>query len=114
MKNCLFCKIVNGELTSEIVYDSEKIIAFHDINPQAPVHILIIPKIHISTLNDLKPEHKELLGELILVAKKLAQKEGISDAGYRTGFNCNDAVCQKVNHINLHLLGGRDFGWPPG
>ena len=114
MKNCLFCKIAAGELTSKIVYDSENIIAFHDINPQAPVHILIIPKIHISTLNDLKPEHKELMGELILVAKKLAQKEGISDAGYRTGFNCNEAGGQTVYHIHLHLLGGRDFGWPPG
>ena len=114
MNDCLFCKIISGELTSDIVYESENIIAFHDINPQAPTHILIIPKVHISTLNDLKPEHLELMGELIFAAKKIAQKEGISDAGYRTGFNCNEAGGQTVYHIHLHLLGGRDFGWPPG
>ena len=114
MNDCLFCKIISGELTSDIVYESENIIAFHDINPQAPTHILIIPKVHISTLNDLKPEHLELMGELILAAKKIAEKEGIADAGYRTGFNCNEAGGQTVYHIHLHLLGGRDFGWPPG
>ena len=113
-ENNIFAKILRGELPCKKVLETKHALAFHDINPQAPVHILIIPKIHISTLNDLKPEHKELVGELILVAKKLAQKEGISDAGYRTGFNCNEAGGQTVYHIHLHLLGGRDFGWPPG
>ena len=114
MDNCLFCNIVAGEIPADIVYEDDSIIAFRDINPQAPVHILIIPKLHISTLNDLKPEHAELIGELILSAKDIAKKEGISDAGYRTGFNCNKAAGQTVYHIHLHLLGGRDFSWPPG
>lgn len=114
MDNCLFCNIVAGEIPADIIYEDDSIIAFRDINPQAPVHILIIPKLHISTLNDLKPEHAELIGELILSAKDIAKKEGISDAGYRTGFNCNKAAGQTVYHIHLHLLGGRNFSWPPG
>ncbi len=114
MDNCLFCNIVAEEIPADIVYEDDSIIAFRDINPQAPVHILIIPKLHISTLNDLKPEHAELIGELILSAKDIAKKEGISDAGYRTGFNCNKAAGQTVYHIHLHLLGGRNFSWPPG
>ena len=114
MDNCLFCNIVAGEIPADIVYEDDSIIAFRDINPQAPVHILIIPKLHISTLNDLKSEHAELIGELILSAKDIAKKEGISDAGYRTGFNCNKAAGQTVYHIHLHLLGGRNFSWPPG
>ena len=114
MDNCLFCNIVAGKIPADIVYEDNSIIAFRDINPQAPVHILIIPKLHISTLNDLKQEHAELIGELILSAKDIAKKEGISDAGYRTGFNCNKAAGQTVYHIHLHLLGGRNFSWPPG
>ena len=114
MDNCLFCNIVAEEIPADIVYEDDSIIAFRDINPQAPVHILIIPKLHISTLNDLKQEHAELIGELILSAKDIAKKEGISDAGYRTGFNCNKAAGQTVYHIHLHLLGGRNFSWPPG
>ena len=114
MDNCLFCNIVAEEIPADIIYEDDSIIAFRDINPQAPVHILIIPKLHISTLNDLKPEHAELIGELILSAKDIAKKEGISDAGYRTGFNCNKAAGQTVYHIHLHLLGGRNFSWPPG
>ena len=114
MDNCLFCNIVAGEIPADIIYEDDSIIAFRDINPQAPVHILIIPKSHISTLNDLKQEHAELIGELILSAKDIAKKEGISDAGYRTGFNCNKAAGQTVYHIHLHLLGGRTFSWPPG
>ena len=114
MDNCLFCNIVAGEIPADIVYEDDSIIAFRDINPQAPVHILIIPKLHISTLNDLSSEHAELIGELILSAKDIAKKEGISDAGYRTGFNCNKAAGQTVYHIHLHLLGGRDISWPPG
>ena len=114
MDKCLFCNIVSGEIPADTVFENDSIIAFRDINPQAPVHILIIPKLHISTLNDLKPEHAELIGELILSAKDIAKKEGISDAGYRTGFNCNKAAGQTVYHIHLHLLGGRNFSWPPG
>ena len=114
MDKCLFCNIVSGEIPADTVFENDSIIAFRDINPQAPVHILIIPKLHISTLNDLREDHSELMGELILKAKDLAKDEGIADAGYRTGFNCNKAGGQTVYHIHLHLLGGRDFSWPPG
>ena len=114
MDKCLFCNIVAGEIPADTVFENDSIIAFRDINPQAPVHILIIPKLHISTLNDLREDHTELMGELILKAKDLAKDEGIADAGYRTGFNCNKAGGQTVYHIHLHLLGGRDFSWPPG
>ena len=113
MDDCLFCKIIAGDISADKVYENERILAFRDINPQAPIHILIIPKLHISTLNDLQPEHTELTGELIRTASELAKKEGIAEAGYRTGFNCNDAGGQTVYHIHLHLLGGRTFGWPP-
>ena len=114
MDDCLFCKIIAGDIPADRVFENERILAFRDLNPQAPTHILIIPKLHIPTLNDLQPEHSELTGELILTASELAKKEGIAEAGYRTGFNCNDAGGQTVYHIHLHLLGGRTFGWPPG
>ena len=114
MDDCLFCKIITGDIPADRVFENDRILAFRDINPQAPLHILIIPKLHISTLNDLQPEHTELTGELIRTASELAKKEGIAEAGYRTGFNCNNAGGQTVYHIHLHLLGGRTFGWPPG
>ena len=114
MDDCLFCKIIAGDIPADRLFENERILAFPDINPQAPTHILIIPKLHIPTLNDLQPEHSELIGELIRIASELAKKEGIAEAGYRTGFNCNDAGGQSVYHIHLHLLGGRTFGWPPG
>ena len=114
MKNCLFCKIVNSEIPAEIVYENERILAFNDINPQAPVHILLIPKIHIATLNDLQQHDQKLLGELIYNASIVAKSLNIAEEGYRTGFNCNSAGGQTVYHIHLHLLGGRVFSWPPG
>jgi histidine triad (HIT) family protein len=114
MDDCLFCKIIAGDIPADRLFENERILAFRDLNPQAPTHILIIPKLHIPTLNDLQPEHSELIGELIRIASELAKKEGIAEAGYRTGFNCNDAGGQTVYHIHLHLLGGRTFGWPPG
>ena len=114
MSKCLFCEIVEGNVNADIVYEDERAMAFRDINPQAPVHILIIPKIHISTLNDLENRHTELVGELIQVAKGLAKSEGIAEDGYRVGFNCNKDAGQTVFHIHLHLLGGRQFSWPPG
>ena len=114
MKNCLFCKIVNSEIPAEIVYENERILAFNDINPQAPVHILFIPKIHIATLNDLQQHDQKLLGELIYNATIVAKSLDIAKEGYRTGFNCNSAGGQTVYHIHLHLLGGRKFSWPPG
>ena len=114
MDDCIFCQIINKKIPAEIVYDNDRIIAFKDVKPQAPVHILIIPKIHISTLNDLLPEQTKLIGELIQVSKKLAKSESIDQRGYRVNFNCNEDGGQTVYHIHLHLLGGRAFSWPPG
>ena len=114
MKDCLFCKIIKNEIPAEIVYENNRILAFNDVNPQAPIHILIIPKIHISTLNDIEPSNLRLIGELIYNASRIAKNLNIAEDGYRTGFNCNRAAGQTVYHIHLHLLGGREFSWPPG
>ena len=114
MENCLFCKIISLEIPAEIIFEDKNILAFRDIQPKAPTHILIIPKVHIPTLDDVKSNHKELLGNLIKVSTELAKQEGISDTGYRTVFNCKQDGGQTVYHIHLHLLGGRKFTWPPG
>jgi len=114
MEDCLFCKIVHKKIPADIVFEDNKILAFKDINPQAPVHLLIIPKKHITTTNDLKLIHKELIGEIFLTAKSLAGKLNIAENGYRTVFNCNKQGGQAVYHIHLHLLGGRQMNWPPG
>ena len=114
MDNCLFCKIINKEIDTDIVFENDRLIAFQDINPQAPLHILIIPKKHIPTLNDLETSDKNLVGELIITASELAQKEGFDKAGYRTVFNCNEMAGQTVYHIHLHLIAGRYLTWPPG
>ncbi|MDH5633210.1 MAG: histidine triad nucleotide-binding protein [Gammaproteobacteria bacterium] len=114
MSDCLFCKFVSGEITPDIVYQDDDVLAFRDINPQAPTHILVIPKQHIATLNDLQPEHAELMGKLYLTASRIAADQGFAEAGFRTTMNCNAAAGQTVFHIHLHLLGGRNFSWPPG
>ncbi len=114
MSDDLFLKIINREIPAEIVYENDDVLAFRDINPQAPVHILIIPKVHIRTVNDIRPEHVELLGKLYLAAKEIAREENLAEDGYRLVMNCNRAAGQVVFHIHLHLLGGRDFVWPPG
>jgi len=114
MENCLFCKIINKEIPAEIVFENKKILAFKDIDPQAPVHILVIPKEHIATINDFNDNHKELIGEILLTANKLASEYNIAEDGYRTVFNCNKKGGQVVYHIHLHLLGGRQMKWPPG
>lgn len=114
MPDDLFLKIVSREIPADIVYETDEILAFRDINPQAPVHILIIPKEHIKTINDLETEHAGVAGKLFLVAAELAKREGIADEGYRVVMNCNSAGGQAVYHIHLHLLGGRQMGWPPG
>lgn len=101
-------------METDTVYEDEQLIAFKDINPQAPSHVLIIPKKHISTLNDLETEDTDLMGNLLLSAKHIAKELGFSDDGYRTVFNCNAHGGQSVYHIHLHLLGGRQMGWPPG
>lgn len=114
MDDCLFCKMVSGEIKPDVLYENDDVLAFRDINPQAPVHILIIPKRHVSTLNDLEERDAGMIGKLFLAAKNVAAQEGIDEAGYRTLINCNEQGGQVVFHIHLHLLGGRRMGWPPG
>tara|TARA_Y100001970_G_scaffold278038_1_gene383170 strand:- start:65 stop:409 length:345 start_codon:yes stop_codon:yes gene_type:complete len=114
MTDCLFCKIIDGEIPGDIVYENDSVLAFNDINPIAPVHILIIPKEHIATLNDLEEKHTQTMGELFLAAKKIASEKGFSESGYRTVFNCNKDAQQTVFHIHLHLIAGRQMTWPPG
>ncbi|MES9830687.1 MAG: histidine triad nucleotide-binding protein [Candidatus Thiodiazotropha sp. DIVDIV] len=114
MSDCLFCKFVSGEIKPQTVYEDDDVLAFRDINPQAPCHVLIVPKRHISTLNDLIPEDAELMGKLYLAAAKVAKQEGLDGPGYRTVVNCNEQAGQTVFHIHLHLLGGRQMKWPPG
>lgn len=111
---CFFCKIANGEMETDKVFEDDQVVAFRDINPQAPTHVLIIPKKHISTLNDLEEDDNELVGQLFMSAKNIAKELGFSEDGYRTVFNCNGHGGQSVYHIHLHLLGGRQMGWPPG
>jgi len=110
----LFTKIRDREIPADIVYEDDDILAFRDINPQAPVHILVIPKQPIATVNDLEPAHAELAGRLFLVAKEIAREEGVAEDGYRLVMNTNAAGGQEVYHIHLHLLAGRQFTWPPG
>lgn len=112
--DCLFCKIIRKEIDSNIVHEDEDLLAFRDISPQAPTHILIVPKEHIATLNDLEADHAELTGKILLAAKQLAARDGIDQSGYRCVFNCQRGAGQSVFHIHLHLLGGRPLAWPPG
>lgn len=112
--NCLFCKIASGEITTQLVYEDDDIVAFNDINPQAPQHILLIPRKHITTLNDLEPADTLLMGRMIQTAVQLAKTLGFADAGFRTLFNCNQQGGQSVYHLHLHLLAGRQMRWPPG
>ena len=114
MEGCVFCRIVAKEVQSKIAYEDEEVVAFHDVNPQAPVHILIVPRKHISTLNDAVDEDQALLGKMMLVAQKLARELSVADSGYRLVLNTNRGAGQSVFHIHLHLLGGRLFHWPPG
>ena len=110
----IFSKIINKEIHADILFENDKILAFRDTSPQAPVHFLVIPKKEIRTINDINEEDKSLIGELFIVAKEIAKKEGISEKGYRTIFNCNEHGGQTVYHIHLHVLGGRQLEWPPG
>lgn len=113
-ENCLFCKVVSGEIKTETVYEDEKVLGFKDINPQAPVHVLIVPKRHVATLNDLGEEDTALAGGLLLAAKHVAKDFGIAEPGYRAVVNCNPEGNQAIFHVHLHLLGGRQMKWPPG
>lgn len=114
MTDCLFCKIAAREIPATIVYEDAALMAIADINPQAPLHLLIIPKTHIQTLNDLGPEHEALVGNMVRCAAALAKERGYEARGYRTVFNTNREAGQTVFHIHLHLLAGRSLGWPPG
>ena len=112
--DCLFCKIAAGEIPADVVKEGDDWVAFRDISPQAPTHILIITREHIATLNDVGDDKADLLGRLFLAAAEIAKEEGIADDGYRTVLNCNAGAGQSVVHIHAHVLGGRAMGWPPG
>jgi histidine triad (HIT) family protein len=112
--DCLFCKICDGQLPSKRVFEDDLAIAFEDANPQAPTHVLVVPRRHIATLNDLGPSDRELVGHLVAIATRIAKDRGLAENGYRTLFNCNREAGQTVFHVHLHLLGGRKFRWPPG
>ena len=114
MSDCLFCKICDGEIPCDKLYENDDVLAFRDVNPQADVHALIVPKKHIATVNDLQAADKDVVGEMLLAAKQIAAAEGIAKDGYRLVMNCNAGAGQTVFHIHLHLLGGRAMTWPPG
>lgn len=111
--DCLFCKIAKKEIPAGIIYEDDKVIAFNDLNPQAPFHALVIPRQHIGTLNDIAEPDRELVGHMMMVAARLADEQGFANDGYRAVFNCNTHGGQTVFHIHLHLLGGKAMGWPP-
>lgn len=112
--NCIFCKMAAGEIKPDVVYEDDSVLAFRDMNPQAPTHVLVIPREHIETLNDVTDAQGRLIGRLYAAVRKIAAQEGIADSGYRTVFNCNAEGGQSVYHLHLHLLGGRPMSWPPG
>jgi histidine triad (HIT) family protein len=112
--DCLFCKIINGEIPSNKVYEDEKVYAFEDVNPVAPTHILIVPKDHIDSLDTVTDEHQQLLGYMLLVAKDIAREHNLNESGYRVVNNMGEEGGQTVNHLHLHLIGGRSMQWPPG
>ena len=111
---CIFCKIAGHELETPILYEDDLLVAFPDLNPQAPTHILLVPKRHLATVNELRDDHADLLSRLLLVAPKIAKDQGIAEKGYRLVINCNEGGGQSVFHLHLHILGGRKMSWPPG
>ncbi|MCR4300394.1 MAG: histidine triad nucleotide-binding protein [Sulfuricaulis sp.] len=111
---CLFCKMVSGQIKPNTVYEDKDVLAFKDINPQAPLHVLVIPKRHIATLNDLADGDADLIGKLMKAAVRIAGESGLAKSGYRTVMNCNADAGQSVFHIHMHVLGGRNMHWPPG
>jgi histidine triad (HIT) family protein len=112
--DCLFCKISSGEIPADVVFESEDVVAFRDINPKAPTHVLIIPRKHVATINEMTRNDIDDVGKLFLAAGQIAKDEGIDVDGYRVTMNCNEAAGQTVFHLHLHLLGGRRMNWPPG
>jgi histidine triad (HIT) family protein len=111
---CIFCKIAKKEIPAKVVFEDESVLAFEDIKPQAPVHIIVVPKIHVERISNLTADHAVMIGKLILTAKDIARTKGIEASGYRLVLNCNKDAGQEVFHIHLHLLGGRKMHWPPG
>ncbi len=114
MSDCLFCKIVAGEIPASFVYEDDHMVAINDINPQAPMHVLLIPRKHIATLNDVTEADRPLIGDMVSQAARIAAQRGFADRGYRTVFNCNSEAGQTVFHLHLHVLAGRSLNWPPG
>ena len=114
MSECLFCRIIRHEIPASIEYEDDRVLAFNDVNPQAPTHVLIVPKRHIATLNELSVEDDRLLGEIVRRGALIAKARGISAGGFRTVFNTNREAGQTVFHIHLHVIGGRSMAWPPG
>lgn len=112
--DCLFCRVAAKQIPANIVHEDDQVIAFRDINPQAPTHVLVIPRRHIATLNDLQGSDSTLIGHMAFTASQLARSEGIADSGYRLVMNCNEDGGQTVFHIHMHLLGARAMRWPPG
>jgi len=112
--NCVFCNIIGKKIPSQIVYEDEEVLALEDINPQAPIHILVVPKKHISTILEAKEKDNELIGQLFQVANKIASNKGIAERGFRVVMNCNPESGQTIYHLHLHLLAGRAMHWPPG
>ena len=112
--DCIFCNIIKGEIPSSKVYENDKVYAFNDISPVAPVHVLIIPKEHIASLNEITAENSNLIAEVYAAAAEIAKQLGVAESGYRVVSNCGEAAGQTVHHIHFHLLGGRDLAWPPG
>ena len=113
-EGCLFCRIVAGEIPSDIVATTERTIAFRDIQPQAPTHVLVVPREHITNASDVRASHAEVVTELLTTAQQVAAAEGVAESGYRLVFNVGDDALNSVPHLHLHVLGGRQFGWPPG
>ena len=111
---CLFCRIIAGEIPATKVFEDDMLVAFNDINPQAPMHVLIVPRAHVATLNDLGATHDAVVGAMVRRAAAIASDRGYAESGYRTVFNCNADAGQAVFHIHLHVLGGRTMTWPPG
>ena len=114
MSDCIFCKIASGQIPTNYIYEDDRVVAFSDIEPQAPTHILIIPKEHIASANDLTEENASIVGHIFAVAAKIAKDEGIAEGGYRIVNNCGEDGGQTVKHLHFHMLGGRSLQWPPG
>jgi len=112
--SCLFCRIIAGEIPATKVFEDDRLVAFNDINPQAPMHVLVVPRLHVATLNDLESQHDGLVGAMVRTASTIAAERGYRESGFRTVFNCNADAGQAVFHLHLHVLGGRKMAWPPG